>query len=170
MRGSEIVMPQVYSTTAQFRCAYTGGMPPAELDPHALAAELRLVVGQLVRRVREDSPIPLGQLAVLGTLDRDGPKTTAELAAMQFVRHQSMARTVALLTESGFVARGAHATDGRKMVLAITDRGRATLEAERSRRVDWLADAIATALTPAERSRLAADVELLARLAREGER
>jgi DNA-binding MarR family transcriptional regulator len=129
------------------------------------AAELRLVLGQLVRRVRAESGVPLGQLAVLGLLDRDGPGSTADLAAAQLVRHQSMARTVAQLVEAGAVAQRPHPSDGRKVELSITPSGRRLLEHERERRVDWLSRAIISELGPDELPTLERATSLLARLA-----
>jgi DNA-binding MarR family transcriptional regulator len=130
------------------------------------AADLRLVLGRLVRRVRAESSVPLGQLAVLGLLERDGPQSTADLAAAQLVRHQSMARTVSLLVRAGAVDQRADPSDGRKTVLRITPAGLLLLEHERERRVDWLARAIAGELGDEELPALVRATDLLARLAR----
>jgi DNA-binding MarR family transcriptional regulator len=130
------------------------------------AADLRLVLGRLVRRVRAESSVPLGQLAVLGLLERDGPQSTADLAAAQLVRHQSMARTVSLLVRAGAVDQRADLSDGRKTVLRITPAGLLLLEHERERRVDWLARAIAEELGEEELPALVRATDLLARLAR----
>jgi len=43
-------------------------MPPST-DPALLASELRVVIGQLVRRLRAEHSFPLSQGAVLGRLD-----------------------------------------------------------------------------------------------------
>ena len=104
---------------------------------------------------------------MLGLLDRDGPRTTSELATAQVVRHQSMARTVAQLVALGLVGQEADPSDGRKTQLSITEAGRARLEAERARRVDWLSDAITHELTADELETLQRGTELLARLARD---
>jgi DNA-binding MarR family transcriptional regulator len=128
------------------------------------AADLRLVLGQLVRRVRAESSVPIGQLAVLGLLERDGPQSTSDLAAAQLVRHQSMARTVSQLVHAGAVEQHPHPTDGRKTQLTITALGRGLLEHERERRVDWLADAIERELAQDELAVLERATELLARL------
>jgi DNA-binding MarR family transcriptional regulator len=130
------------------------------------ASDLRLALGRLVRRVRAESGVPLGQLAVLGLLDRDGPQSIADLAGAQLVRHQSMARTVSLLVRSGAVEQRAHPSDGRKSELRITRTGRRLLERERARRVDWLALAIAEELAEDELPELDRATALLARLAR----
>jgi DNA-binding MarR family transcriptional regulator len=129
------------------------------------ASELRLALGRLVRRVRAESGVPLGQLAVLGLLDREGPQTTSDLAAVQRVRHQSMARTVGQLVALGHVAPEPHPSDKRKTLLSITPAGRDRLEGERARRVDWLARAMEEQLTVDELRLLEQAAVLLARLA-----
>ncbi|MBC9712641.1 MarR family transcriptional regulator [Streptomyces sp. TRM66268-LWL] len=131
----------------------------------ALAAELRTAMGKLARRVKHEDRIPLGQVAVLGALDRDGAMTTSDLAADQRVRPQSMARAVGLLMEQGHITRRAHPTDKRKSLVELTPAGRAALEAERGRRAGWLAQAIEGELSAAERESLARTVTLLNRLA-----
>ncbi|UWE07914.1 MarR family winged helix-turn-helix transcriptional regulator [Actinacidiphila bryophytorum] len=134
-------------------------------EPATVAAELRTAMGKLTRRVKHEDRIPLGQVAVLGTLDRDGAMTTSDLAADQRVRPQSMARAVGLLMDQGLVARRAHPTDGRKSLVELSPAGRAALEAERGRRAGWLAQAIETELTPEERHLLARSAALMERLA-----
>jgi DNA-binding MarR family transcriptional regulator len=136
-----------------------------EVDVVRTASELRAVVGALVRRARTTDELPAAQAAVLGFLDRDGPMTTSELAGVQRVRHQSMSRTVGQLVEQGLAGQRPHPGDGRKTLIVLSPAGREALEARRGRRADWLAEAMATELSPAEQVRLAHTVELLARLA-----
>ncbi|MFE6687666.1 MarR family winged helix-turn-helix transcriptional regulator [Streptomyces sp. NPDC057743] len=130
-----------------------------------VAAELRIAMGKLTRRVKREDRIPHGQVAVLGVLDRDGAMTTSDLATDQRVRPQSMARAVGLLLEQGLVTRRAHPTDGRKSLVELSDAGRAALEAERGRRAGWLALAIEAELTDDEREMLAHSAALMERLA-----
>lgn len=138
----------------------------AEDDVARLASDLRLTVGRLVRRVRaESSLMPVGQTAVLGRLDREGPMTTSDLAAAERVRPQSMARTVSLLQDEGFVESEAHPTDGRKTLLRIAPAGLEKLVAQREGREHWLAEALETQLTAAERRALRKSMILLDRLA-----
>ncbi|RKR91515.1 DNA-binding MarR family transcriptional regulator [Micromonospora pisi] len=131
----------------------------------AIAAELRTAMGKLTRRVKHEDRIPLGQVAVLGALDRDGAMTISDLAADQRVRPQSMARTVGLLIEQNLLTRRAHPTDRRKSLVDLSDMGQAALEAERGRRAGWLAQAIDAELTDEERALLARSAALLERLA-----
>ncbi|MEU8922657.1 MarR family transcriptional regulator [Kitasatospora sp. NPDC048545] len=135
--------------------------------PHTLelAADLRAALGSLVRSLRDSDELPQNQAAVLGLLVRDGLScTVAELADLQRVRHQSMARTVALMTEAGLVTQQPHPTDGRKQLIAATGAGRTALLDQRARREQHIATAIESRLTPAEQDRLRAAVDLLDRL------
>ncbi|WP_367134298.1 MULTISPECIES: MarR family winged helix-turn-helix transcriptional regulator [Streptomyces] len=134
-------------------------------EPAAVATELRTAMGKLTRRVKHEDRIPHGQVAVLGTLDRDGAMTTSDLAADQRVRPQSMARAVGLLMEQGLVVRRAHPTDGRKFLVELSPAGQVALEAERGRRAGWLAQAIELELTGEEREVLARSAALMERLA-----
>ncbi|MEV0845946.1 MarR family transcriptional regulator [Streptomyces sp. NPDC049954] len=134
-------------------------------EPAAVATDLRTAMGKLTRRVKHEDRIPLGQVAVLGALDRDGAMTTSDLAADQRVRPQSMARAVGLLVEQGLVTRREHPSDGRKTLVELSPAGRAALEAERGRRAGWLAQAIEAELTREEREVLARSAALMERLA-----
>jgi hypothetical protein len=58
------------------------------------ASELRIVIGQLVRRLRAEHRFPISHASVLARLDREGPRTTSALAAAERVRPQSMAQTL----------------------------------------------------------------------------
>lgn len=136
----------------------------SEVDIPETARELRLVIGQLVRRARAQVDLPTAQAAVLGYLDREGPLSTSELATRQRVRHQSMSRTVGQLITVGLIASRRHPQDGRKILLTLTEAGRTEIEAQRTRRADWLADAIASELAPDEQRALADVIPLLSRL------
>jgi DNA-binding MarR family transcriptional regulator len=137
-------------------------------DVEDTARELRLVVGQLVRRVKADTAgaagLPGPQVAVLGWLDRDGAMTTAQLAAATMVRHQSASRVVSQLASAGLVLLKPHPTDGRKQLVAVTAGGRRALARQRDQRAGWLADRIADRLSPGEQRTLAKATELLGRL------
>ena len=63
-------------------------------DIPLVASELRVVIGQLVRRLRAEHGFSLAQGAVLGRLDREGASSTSDLASAERVRPQSMAQTV----------------------------------------------------------------------------
>ena len=138
---------------------------PTKTDPARTASELRVVLGALVRRLRAQHRFPLTHGAVLGRLDRHGPKTVSQLAVAERVRPQSMAQAVSDLESDGFVARRPDPYDGRRALVELTDHGREALAADRRQRDGWLARAIELDLTGAEQDVLAAAVELIRRLA-----
>jgi DNA-binding MarR family transcriptional regulator len=128
------------------------------------ASELRLVLGQLVRRLRAEYSFPVAQASVLSRLDREGAQTTSSLAAAERVRPQSMAQTLAELETAGLIARRPHPTDRRRIEIELTAEGRERVLEARGRRDDWLATAIAAELDPEEQRTLLAAVPLLRRL------
>jgi DNA-binding MarR family transcriptional regulator len=129
------------------------------------ASELRIVLGQLVRRLRAEHQLPLSHGTVLARLERQGPSTTSNLAAAERVRPQSMAQTIADLEADGFVSRTPDSVDRRQVLIAVTKSGLAALADDRARREGWLARAIATELTPDEQDVIMRAVPLLRRLA-----
>jgi DNA-binding MarR family transcriptional regulator len=133
----------------------------------ALAAELRVALMKTVRRLRaekSDADISDAQYSVLAVLDRLGPRTPGEIAAIERVQPPSMTRTVAALADLGLVARSEHPGDRRQVLVTLTDAGAATVRETRRRRDAWLARRLA-ALTPAERDVLARSAEILRRIA-----
>jgi DNA-binding MarR family transcriptional regulator len=134
-------------------------------DTALLASELRVVLGQLIRRLRAEHRFSLTQGSVLGRLDREGPRSVSELAAADRVRPQSMAQAVAELEADGLVSRRPDPRDGRRALVELTERGLAVLEAERRQREGWLAQAMAAGFTEREQEVLDEAVGLLRRLA-----
>jgi DNA-binding MarR family transcriptional regulator len=135
-----------------------------------LASELRLSVMRLRRRLANerhpDNELSLGQMTALGSLYRHGELTIGELAALERVQPPSMTRSVNCLVEGGYVVRRPHETDGRLVLVSLSELGKTTLLADRERRDAWLARRLAD-LTPQERAVLRAAAPLLDRLAQE---
>jgi DNA-binding MarR family transcriptional regulator len=138
---------------------------PTRVDSGPLASELRVVLGQLIRRLRVEHRFSLSQGSVLGRLDREGPQSTSKLAAAERVRPQSMGQTVAELEAQGLIERSPDPRDGRRFLLELTDAGRTELLEDRGRREGWLAEAIEESFTVEERETLDQAVRLMARLA-----
>jgi DNA-binding MarR family transcriptional regulator len=130
-----------------------------------VASDLRVVIGQVVRRLRAQHRFPLAQATVLGRLDRDGASSVSDLAVAEHVRPQSMAQTVGDLESEGLVSRRPDPEDGRRALVELTAHGREALAADRDRREGWLAEAIGSDLTAEEQDVLARAVPLLRRLA-----
>ncbi|MGZ4184831.1 MAG: MarR family winged helix-turn-helix transcriptional regulator [Solirubrobacteraceae bacterium] len=137
---------------------------PVRVDVSLAASELRVVLGQLMRRLRAEHRFPLSHGAVLGRLDRQGPLSTVELASAERVRPQSMGQTLAELEAQGLVSRRPDEADGRRTLLELTDAGRQMLAEDRGRREGWLAQAIEREFSAEEQEVLAQAIPLLARL------
>jgi DNA-binding MarR family transcriptional regulator len=107
-----------------------------------LASDLRVVLGQLIRRLRAEHRFSLSQGSVLGRLDREGPQGVSDLATAERVRPQSMAQTVGDLEGDGLVERHPDPGDGRRALVSLTEAGLTELREDRRRREGWLVKAI----------------------------
>ena len=150
--------------------SYANDMPTLESAARTdsgLASELRLSVARLSRRLRAerepDNPLSVGALSALGVVFREGECTIGALAAHERVQPPSMTRTVNCLVEDGYLVRRPHDTDGRQVLVALTDTGREILLADRRRRTAWLAQRLRE-LTPAERALLREAAPLIQKL------
>jgi DNA-binding MarR family transcriptional regulator len=135
---------------------------------HALAADLRVLLGRLRRRLREEAgggELPPAQVDVVHQLEREGAATIARLARAQGMRPQSMGANVAALQAAGLVAGAPDPADGRQTLWSLTPRCVALLKAGRAAREDWIARALHDRFTAAEQAELARGVALLRRLA-----
>jgi DNA-binding MarR family transcriptional regulator len=153
--------------------SYANDMPSVQRVARTdagLASELRLSVMRLRRRLANErepgNELSIASMCVLGSLFRRGDLTVGELAALERVQPPSMTRQVNALEGDGYVTRKSHATDGRVVVVELTDLGRERLLADRRRRDEWLARQLRD-LTTEERDVLRAAAPLLQRLAEE---
>ena|SRR5882724_6605093 len=140
---------------------------PGTTRTSALAADLRVLISQLKRRLREQATLgdlTESQIAVLRRLDSDGPATVTTLARAEGMRPQSMGANVAALQAAGLISGSPDPNDGRQTILSLTAACRQKVKAGRAAREDWLFRTIQTNLAPAEQEELARAVELLKRL------
>ncbi|BCT74446.1 putative HTH-type transcriptional regulator [Sinomonas cyclohexanicum] len=141
----------------------------AETDANAptdileLASELRAAImrtSRILRTQASGEAVSPSQITVLALLNKRGPLTMRQLADIEHVQAPSMTRTVNHLCEGGYVARAEHPTDGRQVVVSLTDIGRHVLEESRRLRAVWLAGRL-EGLPPADRDTLHRAAELL---------
>jgi DNA-binding MarR family transcriptional regulator len=136
-------------------------------DAAELASVLRPALLRLTRTIRNqrvDESVTLTLLAALMTLEKRGPTSPGELAALERVQPPSMTKILAKLEEKGLIERTPHSTDRRQVVVAVTDPGRALLAQERQERDAWLSTRLVM-IAPAERALLAQVAPLLDKLA-----
>jgi DNA-binding MarR family transcriptional regulator len=141
---------------------------PEAARASALAGDLRALIGKLKRRLREQAnagDLTPSQVSVLLRLEREGSTTMSNLARAEGMRPQSMGSAVAVLEAAGFVSGAPDPNDGRQTILSLTDTCREWIREGRAARQDWLFRTIRARLSPQEQKDLAANIELLKRLA-----
>jgi DNA-binding MarR family transcriptional regulator len=141
--------------------------PDVSAQPADLARDLRVVVGQLRRALREHGHtqgVTSSEIVALGHIERGGLTTVTALARAEGVRPQSMGATIASLQAAGLVVASPDANDGRQSLLSLTPQCRAWLQESRAAREDWLHRSLDARLTPQEQQALAHAVTLLQRL------
>jgi DNA-binding MarR family transcriptional regulator len=140
-------------------------------DPSPTTA-LRRSVTALTARLRAQGPrtggLSRGKAAVLGNLRVQGPMTPSALAAAQRVQPQTLTRVLAGLQRDRLIRRSRDAADGRRQLIELTTKGRATLARDAQARDDWLESAIAEALTAEDARLVLAAAGPLGRLAAAG--
>jgi DNA-binding MarR family transcriptional regulator len=132
-----------------------------------LGHQLRQTILRLARRVRAeraDDAMSDGKLSVLFMLANEGAQTLGSLSDHERVTPPSMNRTINGLVESGLVTRVSDATDGRKVVIDVSDAGRRLVRDTRRKRDAWFSSRLSK-LTNAERETLENAEEILRRLA-----
>ena len=106
-----------------------------------LAKTLREAIQRLNRRVRQARPVgdlTFGQLSALTSILLAGALTPRELADLERVQPPTMTKIVGKLEERGLVIRTPHPTDGRQVILAPTEEGRAIYAQFELARNAWL--------------------------------
>jgi DNA-binding MarR family transcriptional regulator len=138
------------------------GLPVTALAD-MLAADFERVLG-LFRSLSQPSGLSMTAAGTLATLERGGPTRLTLLAAREGVTQPAMTQLIARLEEAGQVRRDPSPDDGRVVLVAITDEGRATLARRRVARADKLAGLLSQ-LSPEHREALTAAMPALAALA-----
>lgn len=140
------------------------------MPTEALAGELRIGIGLLLRRLRQipvagEGDLTLPESAALARLDRHGPASASELAKAEQISPQSMGATLAGLEARGLIARTPDPDDGRRAILSPTEAGAAALRSRRNAKVERMAAALDAEFSAAELEALRAAAPLVERLA-----
>lgn len=134
------------------------------------STDLRVALGRLVRRLRQGyvvGELTLPERSVLSRLDREGPATPGCLADLERVKPQAMGVTLAGLVDRGLVERRKDDSDGRRVLMSVTEAGVRLLTDRRSQTTRQMATALAEKFTEAEQRELIAAIPLIERLADE---
>ncbi len=141
---------------------------PNQPNTRHLAAELRTVVGRLMKMMRSHSStlghLSLTERAVIKLLAQGQPLLPRELAAQEKVTTQSMSQILSHLAELGYITRQPSATDKRKVLIALSAAGQGLIPAVREETDEWLHQALQQSCTPGELASLNQALPLLTRL------
>lgn len=134
-----------------------------------LAGLLRRGVGALARRLRATRPeggVSLTGLSLLGRLHLGGPATPSALAGEERIQPQSLTRVLAALESRDLIERHSDPADRRRVLIRITDAGRAVLREDARLKEAWLERALSR-LSPTERELLRLAAGLMERMTEE---
>ena len=123
-------------------------------DPHDLAQHLDALVLAVRSATADRAGLSLTAAATLARLQMDGPARLTELATAEGVSQPSMTALVARLSAQGLVRREPDPTDGRAVVLSLTEAGADLLAQRRETRTARLVPYVA-GLSPDDVRRIA---------------
>lgn len=136
-----------------------------EDDALRIASKVRRTItrmGRRLRALRSSHGVSVSQLSMLGHLYRaKQPMTAADLARLERLQPQSLSRIIAGLDEQGLIRRRQDGSDGRQLLIEITQAGKHLLVQDADRQSKWLANLMTTQLSKAEREIIAVAVDLL---------
>lgn len=137
------------------------------------AAHLRTAIVRTARRLRQEAAAETSGLtptsvAALATIERHGPLTPSEIAAIERVKRPTITRTLGCLEREGLIDRAPDPADGRSSLVSVNGAGRERLRRLRGRKNAYLARRMKD-LTDEEVETLERAAEILERM-REGER
>ncbi len=109
-------------------------------DGVTVAARLNLIVGRLMRTIRQHAAAGLtpSQLSALVTVDERGPLRISALASQESLGAPAATRVVASLEEAGLVTRSSDPDDKRASLISLTQVGGETLKVLRKERATGL--------------------------------
>jgi len=133
------------------------------LDRTEFAAAVERLFG-LLRRLTPAQDVSLTGVSTLANLERGGPRRLTELASREGVTQPGMTQLVSRLERDGLARRTADPSDGRVVVVEVTDAGRELLRQRRLVRATRLTELLAT-LPAEDEAAIAAALPALRRLA-----
>lgn len=133
-----------------------------------LAIRLNRASSRLVRELRKNNSrksYSLTEQATLSFLDQNKKMLPSMLAEAHHISPQAVSQIINRLHEKGCIQRTLDTTDGRKVSITLTKRGRTVLNDIRIERGKWLAGVIAQNLDQKEKKQLNALVTVMEKLA-----
>ncbi|UOR03742.1 MarR family transcriptional regulator [Hymenobacter aerilatus] len=137
-------------------------------DTLLLATELRTVVTRLVKKLRAHSPsrekLSLTERSVVRLLDQHSQLQPSEMAAFEQVTTQAMSQIINRLSARGYLTRQPDLSDGRKVLISLSEAGQQLLHTIRQERDEWLHHVLAAQCSAAEVEALREALPVLSKL------
>jgi DNA-binding MarR family transcriptional regulator len=130
----------------------------------SLRTVLHRLIKQLRRETRNEAQLSLTERSTMGLLYQHGELQPSDIARMEKVTTQSMSQIINHLFELNYIYKNASAEDKRKVLLSLTEAGKAYVEQLRLDKQEWLARALHEKVSPEERERIMDALQLLAKL------
>jgi DNA-binding MarR family transcriptional regulator len=120
------------------------------------ASDLRTVITRLVKKLRKKSvtgqQLSLTERSTLSLLlSSENGMLPSELASLEKITNQSMSQILSGFLEKGYIIRTNSETDKRKVIISITEKGKAIILQVLSERDEWLNEALRETCTEDER-------------------
>src|SRR5919112_6766372 len=117
---------------------------PTEIPLAERAAQLRTAIVRTARRLRQEAAAETAGLtptsvAALATIERHGPMTPSEIAAIERVKRPTITRTLGCLEREGLIDRAPDPQDRRSALVSVNGAGRERLRRVRGRKNAYLA-------------------------------
>jgi DNA-binding MarR family transcriptional regulator len=133
-----------------------------------VATHLRITIHRLVKLLRRqtnsDSELSLTERSTMGSLYNHGELAASALAQMEKVTTQSMSQIINHLYELNYIGKTPSEEDKRKVMLSLTEEGRAFVEDSRQRKQEWLAHALHEKVSPEEKDALMEALRIMTKL------
>ena len=140
----------------------------ANEQPNELAADLRMVITRLIKKLRTKSEagakLSLTERSTIKLLDEHKELLPSELAAMEKITTQSMSQILKKLEGHGIIKRSPSKDDKRKVYISLSVTGKKMLEKVRYDKDEWLKGAIEKLLTDKEKDLLVRALPVLNKL------
>src|SRR6476659_2455055 len=116
----------------------------ADIPLSERAAHMRIAIVRTARRLRQEAAAETSGLtptsvAALATIERHGPLTPSEIAAIERVKRPPITSTLGCLEREGLIDRAADPADGRSSLVSVNGAGRERLRRLRGRKNAYLA-------------------------------
>ncbi|WP_329008675.1 MarR family winged helix-turn-helix transcriptional regulator [Streptomyces sp. NBC_01601] len=127
----------------------------ADTTTDTSAEDLMAAVEQLVRHVRRSATaggLSTAASSALGRLGREGPQRLTELARAENATQPNMTQLVTRMERAGLVRRAADRTDGRGVLVEVTELGLQVFRERRAERTEALGRLVEELSEPEQRA------------------